>query len=539
MLYENLDRRDLWAAVSEPLAIVNSNSSSGVSSTSFHHAPSIVRDINSLFGGGLDIRSSATLVNHQIFFSASITEHGAELWVKDSPLDEARLVSDIVVGAGSSSPMELTNVDGTLYFSAFTADAGRELWKSDGTAAGTVRVSDIQPGSLGSNPTSMTSFNGALYFNATHTQSGSELWKSDGTSAGTTLVKDIALTRPISETYTYYHYIEYPEGNWYSDFQEQRTRTWDSIDSSAPTSLFNHQGVLYFSAWTFQEGRELWKTDGSTAGTQLAADLFHATYSDTYPYARLANDSSPSDFLSFNGLLYFAATSGNTGRELWRTDGTSIGTRLVKDIAVTRRILVGDTGYPYFEPLYNEYIDSSNPSSLVAFDGSIYFAAWTREHGRELWRSDGTIGSGVRVSDIQPGAESSSPSHLIVFQSNLYFSATTPEFGNELWASDGTGPNTRLIKDLDPGSSSSLPRHIQNLSGTLHFIAQDETNTAKFWTSSGSASNTQLAPDSTAVNQNSTPLDSRTSMERYIFPLSIRSGDSSCGKQLARRAPPL
>ena len=55
-------------------------------------------------------------------------------------------------GAASSYPSGLTDVGGTLFFTADDGSHGTELWKSDGTAAGTVLVKDIRPGAGGSYP---------------------------------------------------------------------------------------------------------------------------------------------------------------------------------------------------------------------------------------------------------------------------------------------------------------------------------------------------------------------------------------------------
>ncbi|MFW9264164.1 ELWxxDGT repeat protein, partial [Nostoc sp. CALU 546] len=60
----------------------------------------------------------------------------------------------------------MTNVNGTLYFVASDSSGGRELWKSDGTQAGTVRVKDIASGADNSFPSSLTNVNGTLYFTA-------------------------------------------------------------------------------------------------------------------------------------------------------------------------------------------------------------------------------------------------------------------------------------------------------------------------------------------------------------------------------------
>ena len=71
---------------------------------------------------------------------------------------------DIAVGAGASSPQEFTNVNNIVFFVASTSTEGEELWKSDGTAAGTVLVKDIRPGASGSNIAGLTNVNGTLFF---------------------------------------------------------------------------------------------------------------------------------------------------------------------------------------------------------------------------------------------------------------------------------------------------------------------------------------------------------------------------------------
>jgi ELWxxDGT repeat protein len=92
--------------------------------------------------------SFLTDVNGVLFFSATDTAHGTELWMTDGTPAGTRLVADIYPGPEGSYPNELTNVNGTLFFSADDGVHGMELWISDGTRLGTKILADIDPGSI-------------------------------------------------------------------------------------------------------------------------------------------------------------------------------------------------------------------------------------------------------------------------------------------------------------------------------------------------------------------------------------------------------
>ena len=46
----------------------------------------------------------------------------------------------------------------------------------------------------------------------------------------------------------------------------------------------------------------------------------------------MPDDSDPSSLTGVGGTLFFTADDGIHGRELWKSDGTKAGTVLVKDI---------------------------------------------------------------------------------------------------------------------------------------------------------------------------------------------------------------
>src|SRR5262245_34527758 len=91
---------------------------------------------------------------------------------------------------------------------------------------------------------------------------------------------------------------------------------------SNPVFLGTIGGVAYFSADDGIHGRELWRTDGTTAGTSIVKDIQTGSGS-----------SSPTNFVVIGTTAYFAATTSSAGTELWVTDGTEGGTRMVVEIA--------------------------------------------------------------------------------------------------------------------------------------------------------------------------------------------------------------
>src|SRR6266511_1197498 len=179
----------------------------------------------------------------------------------------AALVKDINPGAGNSYP---GNVNGAGYFAADDGAHGFELWRSDGTEAGTTMGKDINPGPGDTSPLWFTDVNGTLFFRADDGVHGTELWKSDGTEAGTTMVKDIN------------------PGHIYS-------RPADS----SPGGFTKVNGALFFSADDGAHGRELWKSDGTEAGTELFKDINPGS-----------GDSFPGGGFIFKGTLFFTADDG-------------------------------------------------------------------------------------------------------------------------------------------------------------------------------------------------------------------------------------
>jgi len=323
-------------------------------------------------------------VNGILFFAADDGMNGRELWLSNGTVGGTALVRDVRYGRRGSNPSRLTGVDGTLFFAASDA-----LYRSDGTAPGTVLLAQGT-----SQPDWLTAVSGRLFFSMCSAvidlgpygliSHECELWSSDGTPAGTAQVKDIAPAggcgfdecdsanpRNLTDVGGVLFFQACSVGGdnwsvpaydcelWKSDGTEEGTvRVRDIMagsGSSAPESLTDVNGTLFFVADDGVSGRELWMSDGTEAGTVRVKDIVPGT-----------GGSAPESLTDVNGTLFFVADDGVSGRELWMSDGTETGTALVADVVPGAR--------------------GSYPEQLTAVGSWLFFNAIGDDVGRELWR---------------------------------------------------------------------------------------------------------------------------------------------------------
>jgi ELWxxDGT repeat protein len=448
-----------------------------------------------------------TAVNGTLFFRADDGSHGVELWKSDGTAGGTVLVKDIQAFT-DSSPASLVAVNGTLFFTANDGAHGVELWKTTGGPGAAVMVKDIVAGPGGSAPANLTAVGNLLFFTAFAPNAGVELWKSDGTASGTVLVKDIrsgaAGSYPANLTALgstlFFTAGDAANGNelWKSDGTPTGTVLVKDIypgpaDAIAPSgvgaasSLTVMGNAVYFAADDGTRGVELWKSDGTSNGTLLVKDINTTT----------GSGSDPLELTVMGNRLYFSATNGTSGSELWKSDGTSTGTTLVKDI------VTGPGG--------------SYPSDLKANGGTLFFAATDAAHGTELWKTDGTGANTVLVKDIVSGIGSAAPFNMIGVGNLIFFNANDGVTGTELWKSDGTPTGTVLVKDVNPGAADSLPSDFANLGGTLFFTANDGGDGRELWRSDGTGAGTLLVKDLFAGLPGSEPSDLTVFNGRVFF----------------------
>ena len=384
-----------------------------------------------------------------------------------------RRVSNINPGAGTPNIESLTRVGDTLYFTADDGTRGVELWKTKGTLASTKLVKDIRPGG-GSFPSDLVSFDGQLFFEAFDGDS-SDLWRTDGTTTGTKRVKS----------------------------------------GVSPEHLTRIGKTLYFSGFNANTGRELWKSNGTSATTSMIKDLAPGT-SGSGPFS-----SSPEGFTKAGDNVFFAATNPSVSTELFRTRGTAATTQLVMDINP-------DNGNPEDGPEYSE------PEELTNVNGTLFFSAFTDAHGRELWKSNGIALGTDEVADIRAGEFGSVPTELTAFDGKVFFSADEGSDGaqraRELWKSGGNGAT--LVKDIDPGEgfSDSDPEFLTVVGTKLFFAADDGENGTELWKTSGTQDGTVMVANISPGAGGSYP-ENLTNVGGKLY---FQAGEDSNGYELWR-----
>lgn len=148
----------------------------------------------------------------------------------------------------------------------------------------------------------------------------------------------------------------------------------------------------------------LWYSDGGPGGPRLLREPVPLGWEQGAPSSPVAVDES----------IAFTMNDGAHGVELWMSDGTAFGTRMVADIVPGPR--------------------GSKPRELRAVNGQVFCSATTLEHSSELWASDGTAAGTAIVADLAPGPEPTSPHDLAVAGPRLFFSANDGVAGEALWA---------------------------------------------------------------------------------------------------------
>jgi ELWxxDGT repeat protein len=340
---------------------------------------------------------------------------------------------------GSSYPSHLTTVGNHFYFSAQNGADEYGLFKSDGTKEGT----DLLKAFPGKNLRSFFAGNGLLYFIEDNLSGEQVLWRSDGTVNGTySLYLFNTQTLPVN-------YVMTGNGIVYVATANVLIRTTGTSASTFSLKSFPaHVGwmadagdELVFAANNGVKGYELWKSNGTAAGTVLLRDIWTGANSSLIASAQPGGKAA----VTLNGIAYFLANAGgDTNMELWRTDGTAAGTRMVKN---------DESGRP-FNPI-NRLAVANNMVYVMTLDYSE--EEDLNSHG--VWKSDGTAAGTTMIKRIPFGPVYGEP-EITMYSgaSRLYFILHSSMAETFLWTSDGTEAGTNVIYEFGPITSLS-PNH--------------------------------------------------------------------------------
>ena len=455
----------------------------------------------------------------KLYFVADDGAHGQELWSTDGTAAGTRMVADLSAGVGSEggapwngSGSRITGLrvaNGRLLFTADDGTAGPQLYSSDGTDDGTAALTAFVyadplftfPGSYPYTPPALVggAAGGKTYFWAEGTVGGTTFGVTDGTAAGTITSTPAGLTGPVAVGVLGGKLLfqsEGPDGRQLrlTDGTAAGTRTVARIN---PNSLGSYPGAFtavndrtaVFVGWGGGVGASaLYATDGAGAPVRLKA--FDQTPPGLSPGYSWLKDT-PDQLTRAGGKVYFLATFGNFGRQLWVTDGTAAGTKVVKEVEFPP-----DQAGPW--GTYRSGLDN-----LTAGPGGVvYFTLDLSGAGQQLWKSDGTADGTVVVKQVNTtstrdpaldpnGGPAGGPVHQLTAVGNrLYFAAWDAAAGDELWTSDGTAAGTKRLKDLNPGTAGASPANFAAAGGKLVFTADDGAG-RKLWASDGTADGTR------------------------------------------------
>jgi len=358
------------------------------------------------------------------------TEGGEESLIWSSAGEEIRQLTEV------SYPCSVRHYCGldhappsagpTALFAKWSLEAGSELWSTDGSLSGTGIFLDLRPGPEEGSPRVIVDAGDEVWFTAVDDAGIESVWRSAGT---------LPTTEPFATL---------------SLAPATRAREIWPLDPGGERFFFLRYDI---------DGDELWFAPG-VGGEPVLLRVGLAGWS-TEPIGVVGEQ------------LLFATEEfedPGVGVELWASDGTPAGTRLVRDL--------------WSGPA------SSRPTRGVEIGGRVLFPACDPSAGCELWASDGTTAGTVRFLDLEPGRGSSSPAGLSRIGHHVYFSARRLASGREAWVTDGTAAGTFALEQITAGPYPSIPEVDEpgfvpwsDIDGTRQriFFAGDDGTGSELW----------------------------------------------------------
>jgi ELWxxDGT repeat protein len=494
----------------------------------------LVKDISGSYTGTNLDPYEITGYKNGIAFKVFNNDGSASLWTTKGTDADTKLLKTFAT-YNNQNFSNLYNTGANLSFEAYTPSEGYELWKSNGTIGGTLLVDDIIRGSNSSYPYFTTSIGVNKILFSAKDSSGVELWSSDGTAVGTVLAKDINQSKSESSILTTEVFASTPNGVVFPAFdQAHGSEPYYSEGNTATTTLISdlmpgEKGSGIHAMQTVKDN--VYFLVDSDENNLPAIYMFKNTGKQLVKiFEAFSNYQIKSFAVADNGLVFFEMSGYNSLQfELWRSDGTGAGSVLLKtgyyyyyDV-LPEMVTIGNTAYLSFADQYygvelyksdgtvngtklvaDLYAGSngSYPYSLINYNGTLMFGARDEDGLNYLWRSNGTIAGTKKVAQIQVAtAHNNYHKNDVYCISNglLYINVPSDYYNYDnsgLWTSNGTSAGTKQVRKLSSNYDAGI-NNLTDVNGIVYFSANDGINGNEIWQSNGTLVGTILIRDIT------------------------------------------
>jgi ELWxxDGT repeat protein len=408
------------------------------------------------------------------FFHGFSKEHGDELWTTDGTAEGTRMVADLEPGPRGAQIKCFAPVEGAMCFLAHTEEKQWAIYRVDAEArqVDSMLLENLHEAAAVDNQLVLVQRNEPK--NGTYLKERYKLWQSDGTPNGTLPVAHERIQVLDYEIRDRRFFFTMPAANKRDQILAELKPAQRQIiqhvlipqrDSGAENSF--HLGA----------GQFLWHVNKvlrhAKEGSGSALNEFFSGIEANFQTAPTVGGQ-----MFFPGRFYTKNATGSAwvdkfGMELFCTDGTVEGTRLVKDIVATP----GDKA-------------GSSPKHLTAFHGKLLFVANDGVHGEEPWISDGSEQGTQLLLDIVPGSKRSDSAGFTPFGRQMLFAVPYGE-SRGLWSTDGTSAGTTKVRSFD---NSIYPESFVNAGGCVLFYGESQAGRG-LWRTDGTPAGTRFVKE--------------------------------------------
>lgn len=363
--------------------------------------------------------------------------------------------------------------------------------------------------------------NNKVYFFASD-NSNLQLWSTDLSTNLTSKIKDFNIgyypsgNNMIAKILNNKLYFVFQQKLYVSDGTDAGTFQINGINNVG-NSLQESNGNVFFFGSNNIYGRELWKTDGTLAGTTIVKDINpgpnssignEKMYKMNNKIVFIANDNFNSGLWSTDGtdintinfyslsnvypIFYdhdenynamFFTINGN----LWKTDGTFNGTNVIYNNIPNINKLTYFKNKTYIDTNANlYYVDQTDQVSILNNpSGAILQTIAPSSNGNYLALKElGNNTSKVYFFDdtnlLQSNIKFTADNKFIEYQGKLVFSGYTDSYvdsyttykNTELFSYNPSSNISKIEKDMSVGYHGT-PRYYTELNGEVFFVARD------------------------------------------------------------------